>query len=178
MLIFPILGGATVSVYYAATLFGKVVSMVITPVSSVILSYLSKSRKKNDDTFKLAFISSSVVCVIGYFICVAICRPVLTLIYPKYVDAAMKYILVTTGTVVLTALVSIVNPFVLKYFDMKWQVAINGCYVVVYVALSLGLLKINGLMGFCIGSLIATAIKLLFMLIIYIKCKEKVEVNC
>ena len=173
MFIFPLLGGAVVSVYYAATLFGKVVSMAITPISSVMLSYLSKVQKKNDDIFKLTLASSTAVCAVGYFLCVAVSRPVLNYLYPQFVDQAMNYIWITTGTMVLTSLISIVNPFVLKFFDMKWQIAISSVYVVLYFSLSMLLLGKMGLMGFCIGSLIATAIKLLFMLYIYSHQKEK-----
>lgn len=177
ILIFPILGGSVVSVYYTATLFGKVVSMAITPVSSVMLSYLSKTSKKNDQVFGKALSVSSVVCVCGYLACVIISRPVLTLLYPQFATEALHYIFVTTGTVVLTALIAIINPFVLKFFDMKWQVVINLSYVVIYIVISLILLHFWGLMGFCIGALIATIIKLLFMILVYHGCKEKFELD-
>ena len=173
MLIFPVLGGAMVSVYYASTLFGKIVSQVITPISGVILSYLSKAERKNDEVFRLAFLSSAAVCVLGYFACVAISQPILGWLYPQFVDGAMEYIWITTGTAVLTALISIINPFVLKFFDMKWQIAINGLYVAVYVGLSMTLLGSMGLYGFCVGTLLATALKLVFMLIVYYRSREK-----
>lgn len=173
MLIFPVIGGALVSVYYASTLFGKIVSQVITPISGVMLSYLAKASRKNDDLFRLTFLSSAAVCLVGYFACVAISRPILGWIYPQFVDGAMQYIWVTTGTAVLTALISIINPFVLKFFDMKWQIAINGLYVALYVALSMALLGAKGLYGFCVGTLVATSLKLLFMLAVYYRSKEK-----
>lgn len=174
MLIFPILGGAMVSVYYAATLFGKIVSLAITPVSSVMLSYLAKEKQKNDKDFKTVFISSSIVCILGYVVCLLISRPILYLIYPQYVEKAMNYIVWTTGTVVLTALISVLNPFVLKFVDMKWQIIINGVYAIVYVVLSMSFLYILGLTGFCIGTLISSLAKLIFILIIYGKCKTDV----
>ncbi len=173
LLIFPLLGGTMVSIYYTATLFGKVVSMVITPVSSVMLSYLSKKRKKNNNTFWLSFFSSAILCIAGYLVCIAISRPVLGLLYPQFVDSAMHYIMITTGTMVLTALITIVNPFVLRFFDMKWQVAINGAYALFYVGISFPLLGKYGLYGFCVGTLSATIIKLIFMLIVFNRCKVR-----
>lgn len=173
LFIFPTLGGASVSVYYAATLFGKVVSMAITPISSVMLSYLSRVSKKNDSTFRLTFISSAFVCFVGYFVCIAISRPVLMLLYPQFVDRAMQYIWVTTGTMVITALASIINPFVLRYFDMKWQILINAAYVVVYLVLCMPMLFNFGLYGFCIGTLVASIIKVTLMLIIYSRSGKK-----
>ncbi len=173
LIIFPVLGGAVVSVYYTATLFGKVVSMAITPISSVILSYLSRANRKNDDIFRLAFFSGLGVCIVGYFACIAVSRPVLGLLYPQFVEQAMQYIWITTGTMVITTLTAIVHPFVLKFFDMKWQILINGSYVAVYVGLALTMLGRWGLHGFCLGALAASLIKLVFMVYIYGKKKEK-----
>lgn len=172
MLIYPILGGAVVSVYYAATIFGKVVSLMITPINSVALTYLAKVSTKKNSTFKSALMIGSCVCVLGYVACLLVSRPVLSILYPQYVDQAMKYIAITTCTTVLYALSSIVDPFIMKFFDMKWQIVINGSTVLVYLVICLTLLKFWGLMGFCIGALITNALKLLFMIFIYFRCNE------
>lgn len=173
LFIFPILGGTAVSIYYAATLFGKVVSMIITPVSSVMLSYLSKIKKKNDNLFNTALISSLIVCVVGYFFGIVVSRPILGLLYPQFVYEAMQYIWLTTGSMVLSALITIINPFVLKFFDMKWQIVISGTYVLIYIVLTMSLLYSMGLLGFCFGTLLANGIKLCFMLLIYYRFSGK-----
>lgn len=172
IIVFPVLGGALVSVYYAATVFGKVVSLMITPVNSVMLTYLAKTKKKKNSMLKSALLLGTAVCAVGYVVCVLVSRPVLTILYPQYVDQAMNYIYLTTGTTVLYALISIVDPFIMKFFDMKWQIAINGGTVIVYLALGISLLIPLGLMGFCIGALLTNVIKLLFMIFIYYRCKE------
>ncbi len=171
LIIYPILGGAVVSVYYAATVFGKLVSLIITPVNSVALTYLSKESQKKDHMFKSALLLGSIVCIIGYVICVIVCRPVLSILYPKYVNDAMQYIYITTGTTVLYALISIINPFILKFFDMKWQIAINGGTVIIYLGICLPLLYLWGLYGFCVGAFVTNIIKIVFMLFIYYRCK-------
>ena len=179
IIVFPVLGGALVSVYYAATVFGKVVSLMITPVNSVVLTYLAKAKKKTDSMMKSALLVGIAVCAVGYIVCVLISRPVLTILYPQYVDNAMNYIYLTTGTTVLYALISIVDPFIMKFFDMKWQIAINGGTVVVYLALGISFMIPWGLMGFCVGALLTNVLKLLFMIFIYYRCKaldlEKAE---
>ena len=179
IIVFPVLGGALVSVYYAATVFGKVVSLMITPVNSVVLTYLAKVKRKTDSMLKSALLVGFAVCAVGYIVCVLISRPVLSILYPQYVDNAMNYIYLTTGTTVLYALISIVDPFIMKFFDMKWQIAINGGTVVVYLALGISLMIPWGLMGFCVGALLTNVLKLLFMIFIYYRCKaldlEKAE---
>lgn len=173
ILIYPLLGGAVVSVYYAATVFGKVVSLAISPVNAVALTYLAKVQKKSSSVFKTALIAGSCTCVVGYLACIIISRPVLTLLYPQFVDQAMQYIYITTGTTVVYALITIVDPFILKFFDMKWQIALNGGTAFVYVLLCLTFLHFWGLMGFCFGALLTNIFKFCFMLFIYTKCREK-----
>lgn len=167
MLVYPILGGYIVSVYYAATIFGKVISLAITPISSVMLSYLSVGNEKESGSFNSSLLIGSVSCVIGYFICLIISRPLLSIIYPRFVDDAMIYVGWTTATVVVTALISIVNPYVLKFLDMKYQIFINGGSAIFYIILTMVFLKLFGLTGFCIGAFIANLIKLAWLIILY-----------
>lgn len=47
LMLFPLLGPQTVSVYYSATVFSKIMIMGITPISSVMLSYLAKMKSLN-----------------------------------------------------------------------------------------------------------------------------------
>ena len=145
ILLYPLLGGTMVSVYYAATVFSKVVSLAITPINSVALSYLSKINKKTNSLFKWTYIVGIVVCGIGYIMTIILSRPVLSILYPKYVDAAMQYIWITSGTIVVSVLTSMITPFVLRFFDIKWQ------------------------MGFCVGALLANIIKLLITTYVYLK---------
>lgn len=152
ILLYPLLGGTMVSVYYAATVFSKVVSLAITPINSVALSYLSKINKKTNSLFKWTYIVGIVVCGIGYIMTIILSRPVLSILYPKYVDAAMQYIWITSGTIVVSVLTSMITPFVLRFFDIKWQIWINGITTIMYIIISLSLLKLGGLMGFCVGA--------------------------
>ena len=169
MIIYPILGGEYTSILYVATLFGKIVSMAITPVSGVMLSYISKSKKKNNQSFLWVFGISCIVGVAGYFVCLLVSKPILGYLYPREIGTAISYIPFTTATIVVNALITVVNPYILNYFDMKWQVVVNCIYVFIYMLLSIPFLMKNGLIGFCIGTLIAALSKLLFELIIFFK---------
>ncbi len=173
LLLYPLIGGAMVTIYYVATIFGKVVSMAITPINSVALSYLSKMKNKPDRLFKWSYSIGIIVCIIGYLFAIIFSRPILTIIYPSYVDLAMKYIYITSATICVNVLTSIITPFVLKFFEIKWQILINGVTTVGYIVISLTLFYFFGMIGFCIGALIANIIKLLSTTFIYIFKKEK-----
>lgn len=177
LLLYPLLGGAVVSIYYVATIFGKVVSMAITPINSVALSYLAKIKNKPDHLFKWTYMMGIVVCVIGYILAIIFSEPILKIIYPMYVDEAMKYIYITSATVCINVLTSILTPFVLKFFAMKWQIVINGVTTACYVIISVILLYFYGLTGFCIGALLTNIIKLLITTLVYLFNDEK-EKKC
>ena len=173
ILLFPLLGGGAVGVYYISTLMGKIVSMAVTPINSVMLTYLSK-RKSSDRprrAFLVAMLTALAVCIAAYIAVMALGGPVLGFLYPAYVDEAMVYLPVTSITAFAYVLISVAQPFTLKYYSMRWQILINGSTCIAYVLLGLSLLSEFGLMGFCIGALVANVLKLLIMLAIYVFVK-------
>lgn len=167
LLIYPLMGGAVASVYYVATVFGKAVSLVIAPMNSVALTYLSRFKRKDDALFYRAIGIGALFCALGYAMSVLVGRPVLRLLYPQYADAAVKLLWITSAIVVVQTLNSIADPFVLKFAPLKWQVLVNGSTVLVYVALGIVLLRGFGIAGFCAGVLMANVLKFLIMLGIY-----------
>ena len=115
------------------------------------LSYLVTIKKLKKNVFRLSLLGGSIVCMMGYFICVAISRPVLEILFPQWVDEAMRYVPMTTLGVSIYALCIVLTPFVLKCCSIYWQIIINGAGLIVFVSLSYFLSKVYGLMGFCIG---------------------------
>lgn len=170
MLLFPIIGGALLSVYHTATLSGKIMSMVITPISGVMLAYLSKmNNSRGERSFHQILKIGSVVCLIVYFVCLLVSRPILGLLYPQFIEEAMLYIPVTTATVITGGMISLLNPYVLRYLSMIWQFVINIINVTAYIALAFVMMHFWGLWGFCMGCMIASFIKLLTIIVIYYK---------
>lgn len=175
LILYPILGGELVSVYYAASIMAKLVSMVINPITSVFLTYLSKVQKRPRRLFKIAFAVSVAICAVGYVLIIVISKFVLTILYPEFVTAALELVPYTAMATILYVLITIVNPLILKFFDMKWQIVINAINTVLYVSVSFVCLKLGGIKWFCIGIIIVNAVKLLTMLVLYTTGKEKPE---
>jgi O-antigen/teichoic acid export membrane protein len=167
LLLYPALGGVAVTIYYISTILGKTISLVIQPISGVFLSYLAHKKKVNNKSVYVMLCVSLLIGSLGYVITILISKPLLTLLYPQYVIEALNYIHVTTLTIIITIISDMLSPLVLKFCDLKWQIVINGTYLSVLIFLSLFLLDSYGLMGFCVGLLIASIIKLLSMIVIY-----------
>ncbi len=167
LLLYPILGGTVVTIYYVATLSSKVIVLLISPISNVILSHISKEQTTSKNGLFKVLIWGSSVCVVGYFGCLFFSEPVLRIIYPNYVDSAMGYIWLTTAIAMTRVLIGLINPFILRFLTMKWQVIINTISLLLYVSISMTLLIFWGLYGFCIGGLITNLVKIMIMLFIY-----------
>lgn len=169
ILIYPMIGAEAVTIYYIATLFGKLVSMVVGPINSVMLSYIAKLEKITKKFINLMFVFSVGIAVIGYAACLTIGKIILKYLYPQYLDEVIKYLHITSATAMIMMLISVLYPFVLKFCKMKWQVVIDMTALIFYVGLGTVLYQFWELYGFCIGVLIAFFIKLLVMYIIFKK---------
>lgn len=167
LILFPLLGGTAVSIYYVATLSGKLVSMAISPINSVMLSYFSKMKELKKNIFNLMLIGSLLIGFAGYFICIWISRPIFNIIYPQWVDDSMKYVHITTMSAVVTAVSSFISPVILKFCNINWQLVINAISFVIYIIATLVMYHFYGLMGFCGGVLIANIVRLFIMIGIY-----------
>lgn len=172
LLIFPLLGGSAVTIYYTATILGKTIALAIEPITGVLLSYFAHMKKFSSSNFGVLMVISAIVGTISYFGIIFLSKPVLNFLYPQYAEESLKYIYITTLSIIITITCNIVNSVLLKFCNVKWQIYINGIYMLVYISLSITFLMMYGLIGFCIGMLIAISIKLVLMIIAYYNNSE------
>jgi len=177
LLLFPLLGPRAVAVYYSASILGKIVSMGVGPISTVMLSYLTKIEQIKKKSFIYFLFLLGVIGLGGYFICIFISYPMLNLLYPKWAEDSMEIIYITTGSAIFSVMSSIIHPFVLRFKNINWQILIGGINFIIYIFGALIFYKIYGLIGFCIGILIASVVKLLLMIFIFMLNMDKDKVN-
>lgn len=167
LIIFPLIGGIAVSIYYTASILGKTIALVIGPITSVLLSYLAQMKTFSKHNFKLLLLISSILGIIGYWIVLLLSKPFLTIVYPQFVDEALKYIPITTSSIIIIIIGNVLNPVLLKFCSPKWQIFTNGVYMLVYIPISVWLLNMYGLIGFCYGALFAAVVKIGIMITVY-----------
>mgnify|MGYP005763987467 CR=1 FL=1 len=175
IIIYPLIGGTAVSIYYASTLFGKIVSTAISPLNSVALSYLAKKNTLKKELFIKTLGFSVIVAIMGYIICPIIALPVLNILYPDWAYQSIKYVPITTCIAMVTMVTSVMSPFVLKFCSMKWQLVINVTVLIIYLSMSIALYKYWGLMGFCIGILISNIAKFTIMFILGLRGSKECQ---
>lgn len=173
LLLFPLLGPHVVSVYYTATVFGKIIAMAITPINSVVLSYLTRIDRLEKRKLVLLIGIIGSIGFIGYFIIILISKPLLYLLYPNWAEQSFKLIYITSGTAIVEVMSSIIHPFILRFKNINWQILINGSSVIVYIVCTLMFYSQYGLLGFCLGVLISSVYKLIIMTLIFFISKVK-----
>lgn len=167
VLLFPMIGGHLVSVYYVSTLIGKMLSMIITPLNTVLLSYISRGRSKPVKLFVSLLLSGLALSLVGFIVVLLVAKPVLKILYPQFVEEAMIYLPVSSAAALIYSVSTVVNSFLVRFYDMSWQTRINAVLLVVYVLSAYSGYLIAGLLGFCIGYFSVNVLQLLIIVCVF-----------
>ena len=151
-IIYPTLGSESVSTYSTAAWFSKSVLLVVSPITSVLLSYISTGKLKLDKK-KYDLICVFLFCIV--FLCWGlsiIIAPIVTgWMYPTLVDAAKPYIAYVSLSVVIGIIGNFLAVIVFAYAPVKWQTIIPIIKVLCYLFFGLTLVNTIGIMGMIIG---------------------------
>lgn len=166
IILYPILGGENVTIYYVASMFGKIISMIITPISAVLLSYYTKKSKLELKTFWVINIIVLVLSFIAYIAGVFVSKIIIGFMYPKVIDEAIKYMNIANLAAIINVAATIVQPALLNFCKTKWQMIIQICHIMCYIVGIILFVEKYKLMGFCYVALVSNGVRLLLMFII------------
>lgn len=175
LIIFPLMGAEVLSIYYVSSIFGKTISLGLTPITNVLLSYISQFDSFSKKNFKFLIISVSMIGIIGYILIIIFSKVILTFLYPQFVNEAIQYIPVTSLATIVTMIIGFINPIILRFTNSSWQLIINSVYLFVYIFITYLLQVSFGLMGFCYGILISSLIKLIALFIVYFINQKRIN---
>lgn len=171
LILYPLMGGTAVAIYYSATVISKLVNLGTASLNSVVLSYLSKQKTDQRKRALLVLLVGFVVCVVFYGLILLTAPLILTVLYPQFTNDSLLLVPITAATSLIAVLSSLLNPYLLKFRSMSWQLLMPSLSLIVYVVLTLLLFMNFGLLGFCVGALITEILKLLVQLLIYLFAK-------
>ena len=163
LFLYPILGPTEVAIYYTSSLFGKLISMGLGPVSSVLLSVFSIKNEINRRQFwKLNLLNFS-LCILFYLVTLVVSVPIINMLYPSLGIDISAYAWLANLAAILTASSGLVQPMILKFCPIKWQTIIQITHLLLYLFLSILFINFGGLLGFCVASVLISFIKLLLL---------------
>ncbi len=167
MLIYPMLGGYAVSIYNAAAVASKVMSLISAPICNVLLSYIvdidnERFSFKSIRKTTVAVIIGGAVIVYGcfYLASIVLCRT----LYPQFYAESIKYMPIVLTAVFMETVSSVFRLILLRFKKTGKLLAVSSTKASVYLGSvflsnALGM----GLKGFCWSILLADGIRLILL---------------
>lgn len=157
VLIQPILGSVAVSEYYAVSMVGKIMNMVLHPLSTLLLSYLAdrKTSTINLSAFKKMLLWSIPVGAVLVALCCVATPIVVNILYPNLAESVhLLNLPINIGSVIGFAS-GLLLMFLLAETTITHQIIIRGLCFVVYISSTLYLTKTQGLLGYSYANIIS-----------------------
>ncbi len=141
-------GGEAVATYYQASLLGKVVSLLTTPLNGVLISYLTRYEGKITKkifgaitgVLVAVFVLATLACFVGSYVFIK-------WKYPEDFDVAKQYFLVANAGQVIYFLSNTLMVVLMRFADEKYQMYINIVYAAAFVLCVIPVTKFFGISG-------------------------------
>lgn len=135
LLLYPLMGADIVAYYYAATIVGKIFASCISPITSVVLSYLVKisyiSRKQKILILQLLFCIGG----ISFFILLKVGDIVILILYQEWRRIIFSILPLVTLGIILNSIGGVLQAFILRFKGEKYQIFINSLNLIIYILL-------------------------------------------
>lgn len=176
------LNGASVTLYYLASLLGKTMSLISTPLNSVIIGYLARYKGGfNRKTFFLilggtvaAILLVTAATVLGSHILISI-------LYADSYAGVKDYFIIANLTQVIYFTTNVVTTLLLRFAKVNFTLVVNFMYGTAFILLCVPAAFLFGVNGFCYALLLVNIIRYLVAIVycwIYFgKRKENANAN-
>ena len=155
-----LIGHLAVTQYYVTSLIGKTLVLLVAPINTIIISYLTRKQERMNRKQFMVFTGIGIGVSLVFFICAQIGTPIFVkLFYGDLYDSVKEMITVVNLSQILGVLSAYLFIVVLTFTEEKWQLLLQIFHLVVIVALVLLFTGSGGIMGFAEAVLIANAIR-------------------
>lgn len=158
LLLMNLVGASAVTTYYIASLVGKTMTLITTPLNSVIIGYLARfkgdyDRKLVGILFAMTFgaiVVFSLLSVPGSYV-------IVYFLYREDLDLVKKYFLIAGAAQVIYFVSNVVTTVLLKLAKADYQLKINIGYGIVFLVLCIPAAYFYKVAGFCVAILVVNA---------------------
>ena len=162
LIVYPILGGSSVSYYTVAAFFSKSFSIILLPISSGVLTYIASEKiKMNKRRFNQVNLILLPFILLFLLLSVTLGPYVTKFLYPMLIESSTQYIFLASLGVIIGTAVIFNGTVVLAKAPSYWQVILSGTKLLVYFVLCLLLVRSHGIYGLCIGIIITNLVSLI-----------------
>lgn len=160
-------GNTAVTIYYAASLIGKMAALITAPLNSVLIGHLVKGDRKL--SYKEYLQLSGMVMIMAvfvWFLCMAGSHIFVRNFYPQEYQMARELFIWANAAFVLYFFSGIIMTVLLCYIKEKYQLYINAVYCVVFLFLTIPASIYYGIKGFAITLFLVNLFRFLFAVFI------------
>jgi len=154
------LNGSAVTVYYLASLAGKTMSLVTTPLNSVIIGYLSRFQGEFSRKMIHIFTAITLAAIVaGTIFAVAVSHILIQVLYSENYLGVKGYFVIANFTQTVYFVTNIVMVLMLRIVKTNRQLIVNAIYAVAFFAFGIPAVLWSGIPGFCYAVLAANIIR-------------------
>ena len=161
-------GAGPVAVYYIASLFGKTMALITTPLNGVLIGYISRydgglTRPMMNGITGLTAagtVLATAACTVASHIFVPVMYPA------EYEEAATLFLTANLAQILYFAGNVLISSILLRFTKARNQITINAVYGAAFCAVCCPLAAARGVGGFCAGLLFINAFRLLVCLLL------------
>lgn len=155
-----LIGHLAVTQYYVTSLIGKTLVLLVAPVNTIIISYLTRNQERMGRKQFLQFTGIGVGVSLVFFTGSQIGTPLFVwLFYGDLYESVKGMMTVVNLSQILGVLSAYLFIVVLTFTEEKWQLILQIFHLVIITALVLLFTKNSGIMGFAEAVLIANTIR-------------------
>jgi len=158
-IIHPILGSESVSVYATAAFFAKSINLVFSPITTVLLSYITGGKLVLDrKKYLLINLALLALGAVGFGGTLLVGGHITNWLYPTLYPLAKDYFAISSLGIILGIAGSFMSVPVLAYAPAFWQPLLAGIRLVMYFVLGWVLVSMQGILGMCLCVLITNIV--------------------
>ena len=157
LVIKQILGNEQVTIYYVISLIGKTLVLLIAPINTIVISYLTKTQRtvKTEVSLEKAVLAGGGVAGVFFLGCQVGTPLFVWLFYHDLFPSIKGLVTVVNLAQVLGLFSAFLFILVLTFTDEKWQLWIQLAHFVILLTASVLAAKNYGMIGFawaCLGA--------------------------
>lgn len=162
-----LIGDLAVTEYYVTSLIGKTLVLLVAPVNTIIISYLTKRKENLNKKQFLLFVGLGFGVSFVFFLGSQIGTPLFVwLFYRDLYESVKGMVTVVNISQILGLLSAYLFIVVLTFTEEKWQLILQIFHLILMAVLVLIFTGSHGIMGFAAAVLIANSIRVLAVILL------------
>ena len=162
-----VLGNEQVTWYYVTSLIGKTLVLLIAPINTIVISYLTKRKERLTRLqYGKAALAGGIVSFVFFLACQVGTPLFVWLFYRNLYDSVKGIVTVVNLAQILGLYSAFLFILVLTFTDERWQLGLQLAHFGILLAVSIPVAKMYGLTGFAYASLGANILRVAAVIIL------------